>query len=84
MNRMLVARAASDSFGNWRDLFARTCAWTPHPLPVGGSDVLAEGVSPGPEVGRILAALTEWWIGTAFKAGRTAALAQLQKLVPKR
>jgi hypothetical protein len=80
MDRMLIAAATHGD--TLQPLIARVCAWTPRPLPVGGSDVLALGIAAGPEVGRILAALTDWWIDEAFQPGRDAVLAKL-KAIPR-
>ena len=41
--------------------------------------MLALGLSPGPEVGTLLAAMTDWWIAGGFTASRVAALAELQQ-----
>jgi poly(A) polymerase len=40
--------------------------WRAPQLPVRGADVLALGVPPGPEVGRILADVEAWWIEAGF------------------
>lgn len=40
--------------------------WDSPELPVRGQDLLALGVPPGPEVGRILRAFEEWWIASGF------------------
>ena len=54
--------------------------WTAPSLPVSGADVVAISVAPGPEVGRLLAAVEEWWIAGDFQAGRDEALAKLKTL----
>ncbi|MCH7554396.1 MAG: CCA tRNA nucleotidyltransferase [Proteobacteria bacterium] len=54
--------------------------WRPPALPVGGDDVMALGVESGPRVGRLLAAVEDWWISGDFKADREAALAKLATL----
>jgi poly(A) polymerase len=55
--------------------------WRPPMLPVGGADVLAQGVRPGRAVGRHLAALEAWWIGEDFAPDRAACLARLEELI---
>lgn len=35
-------------------------------LPVRGSDLVARGITPGPEVGRVLAEFEAWWIAAGF------------------
>lgn len=49
-------------------------------FPVQGRDVIAHGVAPGPDVGRILAALEDWWFDNDMPK-REACLQQLGKLV---
>lgn len=45
-------------------------------LPIAGRDLLALGVPRGPEVGRRLKAVEEWWIAEDFRPGREACLAR--------
>ncbi len=40
--------------------------WTAPVLPIGGRDVIALGVPPGPEVGHILGLLDQWWMASGF------------------
>ncbi|MBY0509938.1 MAG: CCA tRNA nucleotidyltransferase [Rhodospirillaceae bacterium] len=78
-DRALLAWARTPSeAGLWRALLEEAAAWTPKTLPVGGGDVLGLGVTPGPAVGRLLAAVEDWWIGAGFAPGRGATLAQLK------
>lgn len=65
----------------WRALLAASAAWVPKVLPVAGADVLALGVKSGPAVGRLLAAVEEWWIGASFEPCREGTLAHLERLV---
>lgn len=46
--------------------------WQPPRLPVSGTDVLALGLSPGPAVGAVLAAVEAWWIDRDFPAANEA------------
>lgn len=86
MDRLLVSRAARparDSHHDaaaWRSVLTAACAWTPHPLPVGGEDVMGLGIAAGPAIGRILAAMTEWWITAAFVPSRAQALEELARM----
>lgn len=50
-------------------------------FPLTGKDALAAGVSPGPEIGALLAQLEEWWIGEKFRPDRAALLDKLQEMV---
>jgi poly(A) polymerase len=55
--------------------------WTPLEFPLSGRDVVALGVAPGPRVGRLLAAVREWWEEGDFAADRARCLARLKALV---
>jgi poly(A) polymerase len=54
--------------------------WTPPRLPVKGEDLVAHGIEPGPEIGRLLTALEDWWVASDFAPGREALLARLKVL----
>lgn len=58
--------------------------WRPVALPVKGKDVVALGVEPGPEVGRLLEQVEAWWIAGDFMAGREECLAKLGSLIAAR
>jgi poly(A) polymerase len=85
-DRILLAWAKSADGADvtpWRALLSAAAAWEPKILPVRGEDVLGLGVKPGPDVGRLLAAVEEWWIGAGFGPGRTEALDHLKSLMDK-
>ena len=44
--------------------------WQRPRFPLTGRDVMAAGVPEGPEVGRMLAAVEDWWVEGDFAAGR--------------
>jgi tRNA nucleotidyltransferase/poly(A) polymerase len=54
----------------WSALFALPDEWTPPSFPLKGSDLLALGMQPGPEVGEALRALEQRWIEGDFAADR--------------
>jgi poly(A) polymerase len=54
--------------------------WQAPELPVRGADVLALGVEPGPDVGRVIAAFEAWWIAKGFPADHTLIAAKLKEL----
>jgi poly(A) polymerase len=64
----------------WLALLDQAKTWTRPELPVRGEDVLAAGVSAGPDVGKVLAAFEDWWINQDFPADRDLALVQLETL----
>lgn len=63
----------------WVELLDMALAWTPVRLPVGGADVLALGLEPGPRVGALLAAVERRWIEGDFQAGRGELLGWLKE-----
>jgi poly(A) polymerase len=56
----------------------------PPRFPLRGSDVTQLGVSPGPAVGELRAAVETWWEAHDFAAGRKACLAHLAELARTR
>ena len=82
--RVLVAWARSGdapASQAWRGRYALSERWQPQRFPLGGADVVAFGVAPGPRVGELLRALEAWWIAGDFAADETALRAQLQQMV---
>lgn len=75
---LLVAWSRDEA--DYAPLLDAAQAWTPKTFPIGGADVLALGVAPGPEVGRLLAAAEDWWIGEDFRPGREDLLKKLRAL----
>lgn len=65
----------------WRTMLETAAEWEPPTLPVQGADVLARGVPEGPEVGRLLREVEEWWIERDFAPDRAALLDRLDGLV---
>jgi poly(A) polymerase len=51
----------------------------PPRFPLSGSDLLAHGIKPGPEVGRILHGLEDWWLASDFKPGKEELLKRISK-----
>jgi poly(A) polymerase len=64
-----------------RELLAAADAWTPVALPVKGQDAVDLGVPAGPEVGRLLAEVGQWWEEGDYRATRADCLAQLKALI---
>jgi poly(A) polymerase len=55
--------------------------WSPPVLPVGGRDVIALGVPPGPEIGHILELLDQWWMTAGFPSDETLIRQRLAALI---
>jgi len=64
----------------WQDRYALAERWQPPRFPLGGVDVVASGVPPGPRVGELLRAIEAWWIAGDFMADEMALRAKLQQM----
>jgi poly(A) polymerase len=74
----LMRAAAHDPETDPARLLALADTWTPPRLPVGGRDLAALGLEPGPETGRILSAFEAGWIADDFpETGHRERLAAL-------
>ena len=51
----------------------------PPPFPLSGRDLLDRGVPAGPELGRRLREIEDWWIAQSFGPDRDACLAELER-----
>jgi poly(A) polymerase len=75
----LAGDPAADA-ARWRAHLTAAQTWVRPILPVGGTDVLALGLPPGPRVGELLAAAERWWMEGDFRAGRAEMLAKLREM----
>jgi poly(A) polymerase len=66
---------------NLAEKLACAAEWEAPNFPVGGRDVMALGIPPGPRVGRLLDAVRGWWEEGDFRAGRAACHTHLRELV---
>jgi poly(A) polymerase len=64
----------------WRTALAIAESWTPVRLPVKGEDLVAAGIAPGTEVGRLLDEVERWWMDQDFRPDRAACLAEIGRL----
>lgn len=48
-------------------------------FPVSGRDLVAHGINPGPELGRKLRELEDWWLASDFKPGKEDLLQRIAK-----
>jgi poly(A) polymerase len=55
--------------------------WPRPELPLKGRDVSALGVPAGPEIGRLLKDLEDWWIAGDFAADRAQCMAELKRRI---
>ncbi len=59
---------------------AHIAGWRQRTFPLNGSDVLALGVTAGPEVGDLLRRTVDWWIAEDFVPKRAACLEELRRI----
>jgi poly(A) polymerase len=65
----------------WRMLLEMAENWQRPRFPLTGRDVMAGGVVEGPDVGRILAQVEDWWVGGDFAGDEGACRDRLQVVI---
>lgn len=65
----------------WRMLLEMSENWQRPRFPLSGRDVMQAGVTEGPDVGRILAKVEDWWVGGDFAADEGALRDKLHEVV---
>lgn len=60
-------------------VLARAATWEKPVFPIQGNDILKLGIPAGPQVGEILQAVEEWWIGQDFRPNRAECLTEAQR-----
>jgi poly(A) polymerase len=74
-DKVMLQWAGSDTgigAGAWRMLLEMADNWQRPRFPLTGRDVMQAGVPEGPEVGRVLAQLEDWWMAGDFAADEAA------------
>jgi poly(A) polymerase len=66
--------------GTWAELLEMPAHWPVPRFPVSGADLASRGVAPGPEMGRLLKRLEDWWMAAGFPADKNEVLEQLDAL----
>ena len=74
----LVLWAESENEEPWAAAIEIALDWTPPAFPLSGQDVTALGVKSGPDIGRLLAVVEDWWIAEDFVPDRDACLNRLR------
>jgi poly(A) polymerase len=77
---LLIAADGRVGAARLKEMLDLAEAWIPPPFPIGGDDVTALGIAPGPRVGQLLATVKQWWEERDFTADRAACLARLKEL----
>lgn len=65
----------------WRALLALADSWQRPEMPLSGHEVMAAGVPNGPDVGRIIAEVEEWWIDSDFIDDKFSIIERLKAVV---
>ena len=68
----------------WIELLELPEHWPVPRFPVSGADLARRGVAAGPEMGRLLERLEDWWMAAGFPADREAVLDRLDALTGHR
>lgn len=74
-DKVWLAWAAASRGANaiqWRMLLTMADNWQRPRFPLSGLDVIQAGIPEGPEVGRVLASVEDWWVGGDFAADEGA------------
>ena len=69
---------ASETDRAWQKMLKLPSRWTPPSFPVTGRDLLALGFPSGPDLGRELKRLEDYWIGTDFKSTKDELLESIR------
>ncbi len=77
----LTRLAAAETGGDAGPALAELAGWDSPRLPLGGDDLLAEGLPPGPQIGDILTKVERWWLERDFAPDRAACLAYAKSLI---
>ena len=65
----------------WKEMLEEASRWEARTFLLNGEDVLARGIPEGPEVGRLLREVEDWWIERDFAPDRATLLERLDALV---
>ncbi len=65
----------------WIALLEQVEQWLKPNFPLNGEDVLALGIKPGPEVGKLLRTVETWWIEQGFPDDRERCLVLLREII---
>jgi poly(A) polymerase len=80
-NLLLLTAARTNEKDGLKPLYDVATSFRAPAFPLRGEDVLKLGRKPGPDVGRVLELIEEWWVGEDFKPGREECLERLRTVV---
>jgi poly(A) polymerase len=78
---MLQWAGAPQAAGAWRMLRQMADNWQQPRFVLTGRDVMQAGVPEGPQVGRVLTQVEDWWVDGDFAAGESALRDRLKAMV---
>jgi len=78
---VVIAAAVAGATRGVKALVTAAKRWRPVTFPLRGEDAVALGLTPGPEIGRLLGEVEAWWEAGDFKATRRACVAELKRRV---
>lgn len=65
----------------WEKVLSEISSWVEISFPLKGRDAQELGMTPGPEMGRVLAMVEQWWEEGDYRAGHDECLAELKRVV---
>jgi poly(A) polymerase len=83
-DKVLLAWAGAPKGANalpWRMMLRMAETWERPRFALTGLDVMQAGIAEGPDVGRVLAKVEDWWAGGDFTASETAVREKLQSVI---
>jgi poly(A) polymerase len=83
-DRVMLHWAVDPKLNNavqWRALLAIADSWERPTFPLTGEEVMAAGVPEGPQVGRIMREVEEWWVDVDFIEDRLSIVERLKAVV---
>ncbi|HWA68607.1 MAG TPA: CCA tRNA nucleotidyltransferase [Rhizomicrobium sp.] len=83
-DKVLLAWAGAPKSANalpWRMMLRMAETWERPRFALTGLDVMQAGVKEGPDVGRVLAQVEDWWAGGDFTADEAAVRARLKSVI---
>ncbi len=72
-------RLPRDRKDAWVSMLEKCRSWEDPEFPLSGRDVISLGIPAGPEVGKLLNRVEEWWENGNYRADRQTCLGRLQK-----
>lgn len=83
-DKVMLGWAADRKISNapqWRALLALADSWHRPDMGLTGHEVMAAGVPNGPDVGRVMAEVEEWWIDADFTDDKFSIIERLKAVV---